>query len=228
MTNKLDSAVIVEPRNHTKLDLVIKNIIDHIDDCNIYIFHGNDNIELVLEIKNKYNNRNIILINLNVINLNRLEYSNLLVSRDFWDKIEGENILIFQTDSYLLANSDHNIEYFISLGYDFIGAPVRFKRGKLILREHLNGGLSLRKKSKMIEIIHNIKNINETWPEDNFYTSKNKDKMNLPPFEIALKFSVEREYYKNPFGIHNPKKCLAKNDYTNLLKYNPEINDIIN
>jgi hypothetical protein len=72
-----------------------------------------------------------------------------------------------------------------------------------------NGGLSLRRKSKMIEIINNCKYDNK--PEDIYFSlSCPNIYRNIPSFEDAKKFSVETVYNDISFGVHKPWIHLKK------------------
>ena len=87
---------------------------------------------------------------MDIENLTQSEYSELLTTSYFWNLLKGEKILIYQEDSILFKN---NIQDFLK--YDFIGAPFN-KRSDDTLNSVGNGGLSLRSKSKMLEVINLI------------------------------------------------------------------------
>ncbi|KAL8898554.1 MAG: hypothetical protein Q9192_002023 [Flavoplaca navasiana] len=57
-----------------------------------------------------------------------------------------EHLLLFQSDSILCANSPRMLEDFLE--YDFVGAPIDPKYG-----QGMNGGLSLRKRETMFEVL---------------------------------------------------------------------------
>ena len=96
----IDVAVIVEPREHECLKIVIENVLDKLIDVNIILFHGNKNKEFILANLHQYIHR-IKLINLNVDNLSIKKYSDMLITKNFWEQINGERILLFQTDSII-------------------------------------------------------------------------------------------------------------------------------
>ena len=139
------TAIIIEPRKHKALPFVVKNVIDNLsNDWNVIIFHGNMNINYVNNIV-KTSNR-IKLHNLNVDNFTRNEYSRLLMTKSFYDNIPTETFLIFQSDSMIFSKNKHYIYRFLQ--YDYVGAPWPHLNNQIG-----NGGFSLRKKSKMIEIL---------------------------------------------------------------------------
>jgi len=114
-------------------------------------------------------------------------------SKDFYNNIPTEIILIFQTDSVICEENKDLINKFINNDYDYVGAPWSNAVG--------NGGLSLRKKSKMLEIIEKCpkNNINE----DIFFANSciNTKK---PSIDEAKEFSVESLFSENHFGVHKP------------------------
>ena len=69
----------------------------------------------------------------------------------FYDNIPTETFLIFQTDSIILRENKDKIYDFIK--YDYVGAPWPKTMDILGKMEVGNGGLSLRKKSKMVELL---------------------------------------------------------------------------
>ena len=119
----------------------------------------------------------------------------MLKTTQFWESIPTENVLIFQTDTILRR---FGIEEFIS--YNYIGAPwIRFREGKIVG----NGGLSFRKKSRMLEITNQFSDEEITMEDIYFCKYLNND--DIAPIEVAKRFSVEDVYYKNPLGLHQPK-----------------------
>jgi hypothetical protein len=226
-------AVMVEPRTKNLIEtihLYLRNLPEHV---HFYIFHGNKNKELL---KTKFNKEliqnKISLVDLGVDNLNIQEYSGLLLSKSFWEILPSENILIFQTDSVICSQSKFQMENFIN--YDFIGAPFSktinnllhfyfLGKGKWInYRNFMNGGLSFRKKSKMIELIEKY-----PWdgliPEDIWCVAHlHKLNANLPDIETARMFSFESEnLFETPFGLHKPRK-----EFETLQEICPEVKQI--
>jgi hypothetical protein len=211
----IDISVIVEPRNHEYLIPVIDNIVRNTI-TPIHIFHSSVN-EILL--KTKYNNSRFIFTKLPQDNLTIREYNILLTSISFWNKINGENILIFQTDSCLCRhiNTFNFTEY---LKYGFIGAPcnTRFPLFQ-------NGGFSIRKKSLMIKAINvfNKENKNITINEDKFFTVISKRVTNPAPHSLGILFSVEQFFNDNPLGLHKAWRYLPKEQWDYLKNKFPEI-----
>ena len=84
-----------------------------------------------------------------------------------------------------------------------------------------NGGLSLRRKSKMLEVLEKCE-IQKDVPEDVYFGALFCDKVKLhkPSYEKSKEFSVEQVYFDSPFGIH--KSWI----FDDLSKLNKKYNDI--
>ena len=213
----IDIAVIVEPRQHIYLKQVVENVIDKLIDVNVIIFHGNKNKEYILEIlKDKLDK--IKLISLNTDNLTIKQYSDMLITVDFWNKIKYERILLFQTDS-IICNYDENILKECQ-SYGFVGAPTK----KIREIPWQNGGFSFRRKSKMIQAIKDIKDNTYYFPEDRFFSVNKKHIVNPANWDLANRFSVETYYNEKPFGIHKCWLYQTNESMEELIKNNPDIN----
>lgn len=191
------TAIIVEPRKHKALEFVLNNFHKNLDNnWNIIIYHGNLNEEYIDNIIQKNNINRIKKINLKKDNLTIDEYNQLFKDKEFYKTIPTEVFLVFQTDSIICEKYKDNIHPFLQ--YDYVGAP--WKKEKDIG----NGGLSLRRKSKMLEIIDKCDDP-EKIAEDLFFSYKCKDSINIfkPTFEESKEFSMETiESPKGSFGIH--------------------------
>lgn len=204
------TAIIVEPRQHKALVFVLENFLENLShEWNVIIFHGNKN-ETFLDniIKNNlssYKSR-IKKINLKVDNLTITDYNNLLVSHEFYNYIPTEVFLVFQTDTVICEEYKGLINNFIQ--YDYVGAPWIDYNNNCIG----NGGLSLRRKSKMLEII-------DTCPyngsnEDVYFVNCDKVKLNIPSIEKANTFSIETIFNDKSFGVHKTWNYLNQNEIT--------------
>jgi hypothetical protein len=117
--------------------------------------------------------------------------------------------LIFQTDSIILKENKEKIYDYLE--YDYVGAPWPF-----INNEIGNGGFSLRRKSKMLEIIEKCPYINidinfinhdiikKDYDNEDVYFSLLCPIVNVkkPTYEDALIFSSESIWNDKSFGIH--------------------------
>ena len=92
-------AVVVEPRNHPHLVYVVRNVMHFLGpDWKLRIYHGNLNLELVNE---AIGDADATLVPLEVDNLTKVEYNQLMCQASFWETIPEENILVFEMDSLL-------------------------------------------------------------------------------------------------------------------------------
>jgi hypothetical protein len=225
------TAVIIEPRKHKALSFVLKNFLMNLsNEWNMIVFHGNKNIEYINDIINKelieYKNR-IQLTNLNVDNISIHEYNNLLKSVSFYDNIPTETFLVFQTDTMIFPKNKNLIHHFLQ--YDYVGAP--WDQSLHWINNYWkvgNGGFSLRKKSKMIEIInfknrpeYEIKEIDEA--EDMFFSGNHDVYVNKPSFQEAKLFSVETEFSEITLGCHCPWKYVKDK----IIQYYPEVLELM-
>ena len=244
------TAIIIEPRQHKALSLVLNNALSNLDKNWIfYIYHGINNEDYIKNIINnelKDYTHKIKLINLNVENLSFEDYNKTLYNHSFYDNINTEMFLMFQTDS-LISNKYSKLIYnFIE--YDYVGAP--WTNGMVG-----NGGLSFRKTNKMKEILNNksyyyIKyNKEELMNEDIYFsnnenvffktdyikeTNDNIDKNNFinnnvfkPSLEESKFFSVEAIYNEMSFGIHKPWLYINNDELDSLKKLFPELELLI-
>jgi hypothetical protein len=208
-------AVFIEYRCFPHVELLIRNAILKLGSKWSYtIVCGNLNYEFMKNVCLKISN-NIKIIKTNYDNLIPDEYNLLLTSIYFWNLLTGSKILIYQEDSFIFKN---NVEDFMDC--DFIGAPWP-KNTNDTPNCVGNGGISLRTKQTMIDVINkiSIKNteVNESTkiymkenkltncPED-VYFSLNMQKFNIgkvADYDAAFKFSTESLNNPNSFAGHN-------------------------
>ncbi len=132
-------------------------------------------------------------------------YNLLLLSIDFWKQIPTEHVLIFQTDCYIYKMFENKW-----LEYDFVGASYWTKEDISPRLGGINGGLSLRKKSAMIDCLKKI-----SWSQ---ISSKNKnedvfftfacDLLNkkCPTVDERKYFAIEAERWKDTCFYHGWNK----------------------
>lgn len=221
----LKMAVIIEPRKHAAMDLVVRNVYEELeDDWGIQIFHGTLNEEYVKGLFGDLDPKRLSYVNTGVTNFNDgHEYSAYVNSMEFWSAIPAEHILIFQTDSVILPRNPHVIEEFMDC--DYIGAPweffEEFPKGRVGC-----GGFSYRKRSAMIKILMETPpNPKDKW-EDMYYVEEIEKREDLKMASVALakQFCVGAMYSEHPFSVH---QCwnggLPKEQYDKLVKNYPII-----
>ena len=152
-------------------------------------------------------------------------YNVLMMSPFFYEMFKDfEYILIYELDAFVFRDE---LEYFCSLGYDYIGAPWPYyaKRNFPDIKNVRvgNSGFCLRKvKVHYKFLLENADFFNKVMymPNDDFfaYCGARKDiNFSVPPVDIAARFSVEYllEHSlksiggKFPFGCHGWTKMSA-------------------
>jgi hypothetical protein len=186
------------------------------DGWKILVFHGNTNGEFVQEIINdmEFPSRFLKPISLDVDNLTIAQYNSMMMSSAFYKCIPTETMLIFQTDTMILEPT--YLTAFLS--YDYVGAP--WKSGGVG-----NGGLSVRKKTKMLTITQTVMPFQSN--EDVYFAFQTIIPLFKPSFQEAQKFAVETVFYEQPFGIHAPWKHLNEHEMGILLEKYPAIQQLI-
>jgi hypothetical protein len=188
------AAVIVETRPLENLKQIIEGHLKFLpEDTKLYVF-GSDYVNLLLSQVN-FKMKFIYVTD----RMSTEDYNRLLTSVDFWNKIEEENILIFQHDSEILRSWDSSFEEF-----EYLGAPWKFQ-------EHGgNGGLSFRKKSAMLKVLYNKK-----WlplfsgNEDVFFSNNLYLTKSIYNKRACESFSCETIFKLGTFGAHAIDKYLS-------------------
>lgn len=191
-------AVIVETRNHPHLSYVLRNVMHFLGDSwGLCIFHGPDNRSSVQELVGRWGD--VLLVDCAVAGMTTEAYSALKCTPSFWEQIPSEHVLLFQTDSLLRRRG---VEEFLE--YDYVGAPWMH-----VLLDHSraegpvgNGGLSLRRKSAMMQILRDHQREPDV-PEDQFFsTFLYRDGYRMPSLEKASHFSTETIFQPASIGLH--------------------------
>ena len=197
--------IIVEPREHRNLKRVLQNFHDIMDKSwDLYVFHGKSKGEFARSATEGLTGRTVNLIPLDADNLSHDEYNTLFLNPDFWNKVNAENILVFQTDAALCKKFNGNIDKFMK--YDYIGCSYnkdQIGNGPWPKYKFYGvGGLSLRKKSFMLKCIASAP---AGEPEDAIFGNC-VDKLPTKPEsgEVLSEFCTQNEFYKNKpsFGAH--------------------------
>jgi hypothetical protein len=211
--------VILEPRNHPKLKAILENAHTNMPpEWHLYVFHGEDPLTAAAAeaaVANIRQSRKVFLKSIGLNNMTPTDYNQKFQTKEFWNQVDAENILVFQTDSILCGK--RNINDFIK--YDYIGCPLNDSYGvktpwpgpneKLF---YGTGGLSFRHKSFMLKCIDKYGNtglaedvlfskcVHESPPErrpessetlHQFCTQKGLPKFNQPSFGVHKLSDVE-------------------------------------
>jgi hypothetical protein len=197
-------AVIIEPRRHRALEFVLRNARECLSaDWKIILFHGSNNGAYAQEIVDRVD-KQILLVNLNVDNLNQITYSRLLATKSaVYDHIDRDMFLVFQTDSMIFKQHAHFMEDFLQ--YDYVGSPWLVTAYPPTKRCDFigNGGFSLRRKSKMLEIMEKIP-YNDEYEDLYFSMRYDAVQVHKPPYEVARRFSVDETFTEITMACHQP------------------------
>jgi hypothetical protein len=182
------AAVIVDTRRLSLYQVITEHLFYLPKYTKLYIFSSEDNRHL----------QEMLNCEFHVVEINDIRgYNKLLKSKNFWNKIKEENVLIFQEDSRLLREG---IEDFYE--YDYIGATWDFYPFVG------NGGLSFRHKSAMLKVLEICNPENDINEDVYFAWGCNVLKLNLAPVHVANKFSCETQFHLGTLGYHAIEKYL--------------------
>ena len=226
--DSLYESVIVEFREFPHLEFIIRNTIYKLGPkWSHTVICGNKNGDMIKNIC-KGISSNIKIIQLNISNMTQSEYSLYLMTKDFWNLLKGEKILIYQEDSLIFKN---NINEFMD--YDFIGAPFH-KKADDTPNSVGNGGLSLRTKKIMLDIISKfsfnectfnsstlkyMETVKLEYPPEDVYFSKCMQENDIgfvADWDTASAFSSESIYNSKSFAGH--KFWISNPKWKNYLK----------
>ena len=208
-------AVLIEYRCFPHLEFLIRNAMIKLGDkWSHTIVCGNLNYDFMMAMCANISPE-ITVIKTDYDNLNQSTYSVLLASKSFWEMFSGEKILLYQEDSCIFKS---NIDDFLQ--WDYIGAPF-LKTQNDTPNCVGNGGLSLRTRQIMIDVIDRIsmqdaiigsstikymRNNGMTVCPEDVYFSKNMQDYGIgrvADWDSALAFSSETVHNGDSFGGHN-------------------------
>ena len=192
------AAVIVDTRRLSLYQVITEHLFYLPKYTKLYIFSSEDNRHL----------QEMLNCEFHVVEINDIRgYNKLLKSKNFWNKIKEENILIFQEDSRLLREG---IEDFYE--YDYVGAAWDFYPFVG------NGGLSFRHKSSMLKVLEVCNPENDINEDVYFAWGCNVLKLNLAPVHVANKFSCETQFNLGTLGYHAIEKYLSLEQVNEIKK----------
>ena len=198
------TVVLIEGRKPKSLSIILKSIFENLDATwDVLLFHSTENeqwMKGIVESFPTYKDRLMMKMTPgSPSNIDVNYYNKIMTTREsILDQIPTEIFLVMQTDSILCREKGHILKDFMK--YDYVGAPWSHS-------EHTgnvgNGGLSLRRKSKMLEILEKCPlGVHQ---EDGFFSSGcDAVKPYKPTAEEASRFSIESIYAPESFGVHKP------------------------
>jgi hypothetical protein len=208
-------AIIVETRKHKAMPFVLNNVMSILpDEWNLQIFHGSNNLDYINEVIDvtEYSDK-VTLTNLNIDSISQQDTNlEIMLNENFWNQVIAETVLYFECDTMLCPNSEYKIEDFEH--FDYIGGYWGNQLYDLDDKYPvvMNGGLSIRKKSFMLDIIKNelqsyLKSGGN--PCEDYFVTECVNHFNMPTTKEVLSFSIDNGYMyplnnKAPFGVHKP------------------------
>ncbi|KFY81957.1 hypothetical protein V500_10935 [Pseudogymnoascus sp. VKM F-4518 (FW-2643)] len=151
----------------------------------------------------------------------------------FWEQLApAKNVLLFQADAMICGNAHLRVDDFMD--YDLVGAPIQEEKWH---GQGYNGGLSLRNRQLILDIIATDVALHPLDPEapsdtdryeDQWYFMRMRERgANLPIEDVAKTFAVQTLYYEFPIGYHQPEKFQAEN-MTLIEEWCPEVKLVTN
>jgi hypothetical protein len=239
--NSNKKSLLVETRNLDHNEFVIKNTIQKLGNGwgHIIYCHQNNYNQIKSICGDISENIEIRLLDLE---LTRNSYNNLCLDINFWNEINCEKVLIYQTDTFILNKFDDEF-----LNWDYLGAMwynfdenldfINCEETKISLTQG-NGGLSIRDVNMMISSLSDenfIKHINnnkvdstlDKIPEDVYFSyyvklhGKYKEVTDDFSIEPSFPMKIQLNLNENPFGFH---KLYEFKNYEKFLKpknFNP-------
>lgn len=212
------TAIIIETSEHPALKFVLSNIVTNLsDDWGIVICHGNRNEKYIQNIISKLQTERFHMQHIPVDTMDIYQYDTFMKSPFFFEYVPTEMFLVFQKDTMIIPRYKDKINDFLK--YDYVGAPWKIPfLGKG--NEVGNGGFSLRRKSKMMEILNHS---NSDSPEELYYSCPSNISISKPSAEEATLFSIETILVPHSFGCHKP---WMYQEHETLFDMYPEIKDL--
>lgn len=202
--------VTVETRPLPNIHEIVENHI-HYTGWPVTFFHGLGNGDFV---KKELEGLDVKFRQIECRALTMEDYNNLLTSVEFWKAIPYDKVLMFQHDSRLLRKGIGEF-----LEWDYVGSPWTFQA------HGGNGGLSLRGKEAMLEILekNSYGGMEIHGNEDVFFCNiMKRQKMNLAPRSVCEKFSCEAIFKLGTFGYHAIEKYLSKGQVEQIINQSKE------
>jgi hypothetical protein len=193
--NSKKAFVIVERRCHPNLWFILRNIAYFGRDWSIYIFCSKQNASYIADILgDKLANVHLNILFTEVVDAATgvREYNELLKLREFWGRIDAENICTIEMDCYLRKTIPDEL-----LQYDFVGTPWGWA-----LHTPGGTGLTLRRRTAMLDVCnHGDK---KTAMQDHFASEGMflREHSWLAAAPDGIQTFVENYYTEDPIGVH--------------------------
>ena len=196
-----------EPKLH--LDFILKNTMNKLGNKWQYtVVCCDKNYDDIVKL-----NYPITIIKLDKNEMTNNDINNLLLDHTFWEKLNGETILLYNTETIIFNN-----QYEKFLEYDLVGCPM-YHYMDWDINNVGSGGLSLRNKQKVIELANNYGNVKlranaikyqkmygyDKVMEFAYYTSCKNVK--IADWQTSMEFGMETIKSTNPFAGYRWWNC---------------------
>lgn len=232
------TAFIIELRAHKAFSFVLRNFLENLgNEWIIVIVHGTANHEYLKTIidtdLSSYQTR-LRCVNIGLSQISLEQYNDLMYNPQLYDYIPTEKFLVFQTDSMIFPKNKNRIYDYLQ--YDYVGGPWAHTDGILSQIQVGNGGLSLRSKSKMMELLQfrdryapYQHGYGKYMAEDWFYTGYFVPDVEVwrPTKAQAVNFSIDTIYTPDAFGTHKCWQWLPSHELSQLLQLHPDLQQLI-
>ena len=184
--------VIVERRNHPNLEFILYNAAYFARGWGITIVCSDLNIEYLKALLGPIHAVHLIpMFEGNPEpSIGKIEYNMLLQSKEFYEALPSEGLLLMEMDTYLRKPIDPKI-----LTYDYVACPYGWDESMS------GGGLSFRKRSAMLSICESYDQLEQA--QDIFACRGMKTLgYTMPSFEEGVEYFSESTLYEDPVGLH--------------------------
>jgi hypothetical protein len=209
--NSKKKSLLIETRILPETEFIIKNTIQKLGDgWGHLIFCHENNYNQIKKICSDISDQ--IEIKKIESTLTRNTYNNMCLDLNFWENINCEKVLVYQTDTFIFKNFNDKF-----LDYDWIGTTWNDAHAKYIEKRlgwgnlwGCNGGLNIRTVSVIKEILKNHKPPKDIFggidflPEDTYFSWHIKHNYNFPPKYMCDLFSNDKNFELDIFGTHQP------------------------
>ena len=237
--NNINTAVIVEPRFLKHLPFVINDFYKKLGLKWKIVFYCGKGLQTIwLDL---LKNPDIEIRELKTNYYNYSEYCDFIKSKELWENLYGDYVLLFTANSTIINKPPYTIDYFMSLNKSYTGGNQCYLWNEMkrenIYPPHKNfqGGLSLRKRLDMIKIIDTFgsqKTLENCQQSQSLLTDAEDVYFTIGCYKLGL--PVGDDESSSHFSVHNNLKDgffgangLESGYYLNLIKQHDDICDNI-
>lgn len=220
---QINTALIIEPRRLPNLPQILDQYKFILGSNWKIVFYCGKNDKM--HWANILTNTDIELRELSENNLSAFQYNDFCKQKSLWKSLYGKYVLVFQSDTWIHNDDTYTIEYFTNLNKGYIGGNMSYPWLEL-MRENIqfsyanfNGGLSLRNRINMLDIIDKFppqptqspSTRLETDAEDVYFTIGCKRLgIAVGDDDACGHFAMHTIFHDKYFGIHKPNSNIKQ------------------